>query len=236
MCSLWAEVMPSQPSFPFFWSVHLQSAAQSIPFSNPLVSPSDFIKLLETWKQLSHFPNWTRTLNLRRFPRLWAARLPGLSVAVVLWSQHSVPTGGTVFYFSIKQGAVKYCLSGLISALSNNLWAWCASSFPVWKCVSYQGFPKSWSSCSEWLQEFPPTVVPWAPFCWHVSLPLLDGNALLWLKTEAVRINSRDAGCGWGQPQIFGSQYSGLLTCMLVVQFYAAFRLSSLRCWLLGVR
>lgn len=64
--------------------------SKQFPFYKPLFLPPDSIKLLEAWEQLSHYPIWTWTLSLRRFTDHWAASLPWLLAATVLWSQHSV--------------------------------------------------------------------------------------------------------------------------------------------------
>lgn len=95
---------------------------------------------------------------------------------------------------------------------SNNLWAWCARSFPMWKCVSYPAFPKSWFSYSEWLQEFSPKGDPLGPVWLAVSLCILAVNALWWLKFKAARINPQDQIGGKS-----GLRCSEPLTCRLVM-------------------
>lgn len=104
--------------------------------------------------------------------------------------------GGTIFYFSVKHGT--YCLSGSISALffpSNNLSTLCAWSFPVWKFVSYQDFPKSWFSCFEWQQEFPVTVIPWDLF-WKISSFYLSFSHKYTLMTQDWSSQNQSWGHG----------------------------------------
>ena len=82
--------------------------SKQFPFYKSLFLPPDSIKLLEAWEQLSHYPIWTWTLSLRRFTDHWAASLPWLLAAAVLWSQHSVAhsLGGGAPYFIFQSSIV----------------------------------------------------------------------------------------------------------------------------------
>lgn len=85
--------LPSCPS----WVSDLCICSQvlkAVPFYQTSFPPADSVKLLKAWKQLSHYPNWTWTRNFRRFTHHWAASLPGLPAAAILWSQHSIAHRG----------------------------------------------------------------------------------------------------------------------------------------------